>query len=105
MSPFAALTPLRAKLAEAQEDLADDLLMRLDQFTVDAIATVALADEAEAWLTTRLIALDAVRTDELSRRFTDRDHDWLQASLEARFQARSLLGMVRLSRAKLERAA
>lgn len=105
MTAFAALAPLRAELAVSQETLSEELIDKVGDFVLAAIDTLALADEADAWLTTRLLALDAVRADELRRDPDDRDRDWMQDAKEARARAVQLLGSVRLTRAKLERAA
>lgn len=105
MTAFAALAPLRAELAVSQETLSEELIDLVGGFRLDAITTLALADEADAWLTKRLLALDAVRADEMKRPADDRDHDWLADAREARARAVQLLGSVRLRRALLVRAA
>jgi hypothetical protein len=105
MNQFASLTTLRAELAREQEDLAAELIEKLDRFRIGAITTPQLANEAAAWLSQRMDALSAVMTDEERYPRSERDQDWLDGAAEVLDLATTLLIQVSRKRASLRAAA
>lgn len=94
MNQFAILAPIRAHLAEEQEDLAADLIENIDRFSVAAIETPELAAEALEWLRVRSEALIAVMGDEFHQPRGLRDVEWLAGASEVLSMTNALRGSV-----------
>lgn len=105
MTAFSALSTLRPKLQAEHEDLAAELIERLDWFRIDRLTTQAVADEASAWLRVRLNALAEVRADELRKPRLERDREWLDGATDVLDLATTLLLQVGRKRQALRRAA
>lgn len=98
--------PLPAPAADDQASLAEELIGGvLDRFDKEALTSVALCDQAIAWLDARVGALTAERSDELTFDLEQRDNDWLGESKLALKRANGLLHDVRAIRGRLAKAA